>query len=306
MSRFLVRLIAIVAAAAPQAFVVAAEPLKLRTPSKANVAYGTHERHVLDLWQAAGDGPRPLCVFIHGGGWAGGDKADVPPALVEAMLRSNISVASVNYRYTRMAKAPAPLYDAARAMQYLRHNADSLNLSPKRFAGHGISAGGVSVLWLTCHDDLADAKSDDPVLRESSRLQAAVGLSPPVCLELPRAMEWVGPKLAGHLMMARAVGVASSDEVLKRYAEFEPVLRECSPLTHVSSDDGPMLLSFPRIDPLPAETPGSAIHHAVFGEKFQEASRAAGIPCILRIEDQMPADVPTAEDFLVRELTKAR
>lgn len=305
MSRFLVRLFVFVGAATHLALVDSAEPLKLPTPSKANVAYGSHERHVLDLWQASGDGPRPLCVFIHGGGWAGGDKADVPPALVKAMLRANVSVASINYRYTRMAKAPAPLYDAARAVQYLRHNATSLRLDPRHFAGYGISAGGVSVLWLTCHDDLADAKSDDPVLRNSSRLQAAVGLSPPVCLELPRAMEWVGPKLAGHLMMARAVGVASSDEVLKRYAEFEPVLRECSPLTHVSRDDGPTLLSFPRVDPLPAETPGSAIHHAVFGEKFQEAARAAGVSCLLRIEDQMPADVPTAEEFLVRELTKA-
>jgi acetyl esterase/lipase len=305
MSRFLVRLFAFVAAAASLKFVVSAEPPKLPAPTKANVAYGTHERHVLDLWQAVDKGPHPLCVFIHGGGWAGGDKADVPPTLVEAMLRAKISVASINYRYTRMAKAPAPLYDAARAVQYLRHNATSLNLDSRHFAGYGISAGGVSVLWLNCHDDLADAKSDEPLLRESSRLQAAVGLSPPVCLELPRAMEWVGPKLAGHLMMARAVGVASSNEVLKRYAEFELVLRECSPLTHVSSDDGPMLLSFPRVDPLPAETSGSAIHHAVFGEKFQEAARAAGVSCLLRIEDQMPADVPTAEEFLVRELTKA-
>jgi arylformamidase len=304
MSRFLVRLLVSLAAVAPWGFGVASEPAKIPAPTKPNVAYGPHERHVLDLWQAAGDGPRPLCVFIHGGGWAGGDKADVPPALAEAMLRANVSVASINYRYTRMAKAPAPLYDAARAVQYLRHNATSLRLDPRHFAGYGISAGGVSVLWLTCHDDLADAKSDVPVLRESSRLQAAVGLSPPVCLELPRAMEWVGPKLAGHLMMARAVGVPSSDEVLKRYAEFEPVLRECSPLTHISRDDGPTLLSFPRVDPLPAETPGSAIHHAVFGEKFQEVARAAGVPCVLRIEDRMPVDLPTAEEFLVRELTK--
>ena len=125
------------AAVAPWAAVDAAEPGKLPAPASANVAYGPHERHVLDLWQAAGDGPRPLCIFIHGGGWAGGDKADVPPALVEAMLRSNISVASINYRYTRMAKAPAPLYDAARAVQYLRHNAASLKLDPRHFAGTG-------------------------------------------------------------------------------------------------------------------------------------------------------------------------
>ncbi|MGC3969277.1 MAG: alpha/beta hydrolase [Pirellulales bacterium] len=305
MNWYLALLIGFTCIAASSGWSTAADAPTLPPPTKANIAYGTHERHVLDLWQADGESPRPLCIFIHGGGWHGGDKADAPPTLVAAMLKAGISTASINYRFTRMAKAPAPLYDAARAVQHLRKHAVELNLDPQHFAGYGISAGGVSTLWLVCHDDLADAKSDDPVLLESSRLQTGVALSPPVCLELPRAMEWVGPQLAGHLMMARAVGAASSNEVLKRYAEFEPVLRECSPLTHVSRDDGPTLISFPRVDPLPAETPGSAIHHAKFGEKFQEAAQAVGMPCVLRIEDRAGAELPTTEEFLVRELTKA-
>jgi acetyl esterase/lipase len=257
---------------------------------------------VLDLWQAAGDGAKPLCIFIHGGGWAGGDKADVPPTLVAAMLKAGISVASINYRYTRMAVAPAPLHDAARAVQFLRHHAAEYRLKPDHFAGYGISAGGVSVLWLTLHDDTTDSKSGDQILRESSRLQAAVGMSPPVCLELPKAMQWVGPQLAGHLMIARAVGAKDGNEVLAKYSEYEPLLRECSPLTHVSRDDGPVLVSFPRIDPLPAETPGSAIHHAMFGKKLKERADEVGARCLLRIEDQMPADVPTPEEFLKAKL----
>src|SRR5262245_40151966 len=42
-------------------------------PTAANVAYGTHERQVLDFWQARSDRPTPLVLYIHGGGWQNGD-----------------------------------------------------------------------------------------------------------------------------------------------------------------------------------------------------------------------------------------
>ncbi|MBA4019924.1 MAG: lipase [Pirellula sp.] len=276
--------------------------VKLPVPTFADVAYGSDERHKLDLWQAAGAGARPLVVFIHGGGWHGGDKGDVPPKLVALLLEHGISVASINYRFTKTARAPAPLYDAARAVRYLRTKAGEWKLDPAHFGGYGISAGGVSVLWLTYHDDLTDPKNADPVLRQSSRLQAAVGLSPPLCLEAPEIAKWIGPEVLKHPMIARAVGAGSGEEVVARYEEFGPLLHECSPLTHVSRDDPAVLLSFPRIDPLPATTPGSAIHHAVFGQKLKERTDSLGIGCILRIEDRAAPDQPTPEEFLLRQL----
>lgn len=78
------------------------------------------------------------------------------------------------------------------------------------------------------------------------------------------------------------------------------LLREFSPITHVSADDPPVCLSYPRIDPLPAETPGSAIHHAVFGIRFQEKATAMGSKCVVRIQEQ--ATAPTPEDFLLKHL----
>ena len=38
------------------------------------VAYGTHQRHVLDFWKADSEQPTPLVFVIHGGGWKGGSK----------------------------------------------------------------------------------------------------------------------------------------------------------------------------------------------------------------------------------------
>lgn len=285
----------------------AADPIapvaaKLPSPTFADVAYGPDERHKLDLWQATGEGSRPLVVFIHGGGWHGGDKADAPPKLVAYLLGHGVSVASINYRFTKTARAPAPLQDAARAVQFLRMKADVWKLNPRHVGGYGISAGGVSVLWLVYHDDLADPKSDDPVLRQSSRLQTGVGLSPPLCLEAPEIVKWIGPEVLKHPMIARAVGARSGEEVLARYKEYEPILKESSPFTHVSRDDPAVLLSFPRVDPLPAASPGSAIHHATFGRKLKERADSLGLECTLRIEDRATPEEPTPEEFLLRQL----
>ena len=48
-----------------------AEPL---APTYSDLPYGPDPMNVLDFWKATGIGPRPLLVYIHGGGWVGGDK----------------------------------------------------------------------------------------------------------------------------------------------------------------------------------------------------------------------------------------
>ena len=67
-------------------------------PTFANVAYGTHERQVLDFYQAKSDRPTPLLFFIHGGGWVAGDKGGRTGASVKQYLAAGISVVSINYR----------------------------------------------------------------------------------------------------------------------------------------------------------------------------------------------------------------
>lgn len=93
-------------------------------PTIANVAYGTHERQVLDFYKASSDKPTPLLFFIHGGGWVNGDKAGV--AELRECLAASISVVSINYRYSTQAQLAGvmppvkwPLEDAARALQFV-------------------------------------------------------------------------------------------------------------------------------------------------------------------------------------------
>lgn len=77
-------------------------PVPKRAPTAANVAYGTHERQVLDFYKAESAKPAPLLFFIHGGGWVNGDKAN--PGELEACLAAGISVVSINYRYSYQAQ----------------------------------------------------------------------------------------------------------------------------------------------------------------------------------------------------------
>ena len=271
-------------------------------PTFRDVNYGAHERHKLDVWMPQSDKPAPLLIFIHGGGWAGGDKADVPAKLVTAMLTQGVSVASINYRYSTIAPLPAPVHDAARAVQFLRSKAGAWKLDAKRFGAYGISAGGCTALWLACHDDLADPRNSDPVAQESTRLQCAVGMSPQTSLEPDVVVGWVGEQILNHAMIARAVGVKKGEDIRKPRPEWTKVLHEFSPITHVSKDDPPILISNPKIDPLPATSAGSAIHHAMLGMKFQERAKAVGATCFLRIESAPAADTPTPEAFLLRYL----
>ena len=96
-------------------------------PTYANLSYGPHKMNVLDFWQAEGEGPRPLLVYIHGGGWTGGDKK-ANPKTVKSYLDKGISYAAINYRLTGEAPLPAPVHDAARAIQFIRWKASEWNI----------------------------------------------------------------------------------------------------------------------------------------------------------------------------------
>ncbi|MBL9130707.1 MAG: alpha/beta hydrolase [Verrucomicrobiaceae bacterium] len=269
----------------------------------ADISYGPHERNKLDLWQAKSAMPTPLVVFVHGGGWAGGDKKDALPKLHAFLIAHGVSFASINYRYSTTAILPVPVHDAARAVQFLRSKAAGWNLDPAHFGAYGVSAGGCTTLWLALHDDLADHKSADPVAQQSTRLQAAVGVAPQTSLEPHVVSEWIGNKVLQHPMIGRAVGLKKGETLLQPKPEWTRLLAEFSPINHVSRDDPPLLLAFTHDDPLPAASAGSAIHHALFGRKLREKALSVGANCIVRIEDEKPGeDIPKPEAFLLRAL----
>lgn len=251
-------------------------------PTIQDLAYDVHDLTKLDFWKAEGEGPRPLYIHIHGGGWTSGDKAERVPEW-RAFLKRGISCASINYRLTPQHPLPTPVHDAARAIQFLRSRADELGIRKDRIVLTGGSAGACTSMWLACHDDLADPDAADPVARESTRVQGAFANAGQSSIDPPQIQEWLGPMVLEHRMIPFAVGAKDSAEALANYSRHETIYKEFSAWNHVSSDDPPLLLSYEADRTLPSKSAGHGIHHPVYGVKMKEKCDAVGQECHLFI-----------------------
>lgn len=280
----------------------AAEDAKPRQPTHADLSYGPHPANVLDFWKADGDGPRPLLVYIHGGGWTSGDKKQSPPAFLP-FLDKGISYAAINYRHTGEYPLPAPVHDAARAIQFIKSKATEWNINPQRIALTGGSAGACTSMWLLLHDDLADPKSSDPVLRQSTRVAAAAVSAGQTSID-PKVIEgWLGPKVLEHRMINMAVGEKTMAEALVNYDKHKALYVEFSPYNHVDGKDPPLLMTYGNNMTLPSENAGHGIHHPVYGVKLKEKSDKAGHECHLLIPGVSKSErYATANDFLMDKL----
>ncbi len=250
-------------------------------PEVTDVAYGQHERQMLDFWRAPGDGPRPLVVFIHGGGFTSGDKSKWRSSReLAALLENGISCAAINYRFRAHAPIQDILGDVARAIQFLRHQSGVWGLDKKRFAAWGGSAGAGSSLWLGSRDDLAAPEDPDPVRRESSRVQAVVLTATQATYDLTRWDAFLGP--------ADPAWWSSPDEAAQFYhfktladldgPEAVPVLRECDMLSWISPGDAPVFVSNPLPDG-PCSSRGHYLHHPSHARQIHEHCLRAGVPC---------------------------
>jgi acetyl esterase/lipase len=280
----------------------AADESQKLPPTFAEVSYGPHPRNVLDFWKAEGDGPRPLLVYIHGGGWTGGDKKQ-DPAHYQPFLDKGISCAAINYRLTPEFPLPAPVHDAARAIQFLRIKATEWNIDTKHIALTGGSAGACTSMWLLLHDDLADPNSADPVPRESTRVCAAAVSAGQTSIDPKVIEEWLGPNVLKHRMINMAVGEPTIEGAIKNYEKYKPLYVEFSPYNHVDGKDPPLFMTYPADMTLPSKDAGHGIHHGVYGVKLKEKSARVGHECHLLIPGVSKSEkYATANDFLLAKL----
>ena len=194
---------------------------------------------------ATGNGPFPVVVWIHGGGWERGDRHLSPQGPQQAVIEAGYAVASVDYRLSHEAVFPAQIQDVKGAVRYLRANATTLGLDATRIGVWGDSAGGHLAALLGTSGDVA--AFDDPVLGNigvSSRVQAVV--------------DWYGPasfatfdsQLTQDHCTKRIAGKESVESRLigDAVAARPDLARAASPVTYVSADDPPFLIEHGRDD----------------------------------------------------------
>ena len=276
-------------------------------PTLSEVAYGSHERNVLDFWKAKSEKPTPLAFVIHGGGWKNGSKerlnrfVDAP-----ALLKAGISVVAINYRLIKSNSdieppVKAPLHDAARALQFVRSKAAEWNIDKTRIAAAGGSAGACTSLWLLYHDDLADLTSDDPIARESTRLYCAAVNNAQTTADPQQMKEWTpNSKYGGH-----AFGMKSFDQFLAERKNILPWIQEYSPYALASSDDPPVYLHYKGPPPAIGKPQKDPTHTSNFGLKLQERCEELGLNCELVYKGAKKVKHKDATAYLIASLNSS-
>ncbi|MFM7141260.1 MAG: alpha/beta hydrolase, partial [Alphaproteobacteria bacterium] len=103
---------------------------------------GPHGPIPVRVYSPATGDPRPLLVYLHGGGWVLGsvDTADVACRALAAA--AGCVLVSVDYRLAPEHKFPVPLDDCVAAVRWLAANPAEVGADPARIAVGGDSAGG--------------------------------------------------------------------------------------------------------------------------------------------------------------------
>ncbi len=126
------------AKAAPKAFTL---PAGIRMEKDIAYIEGGDPAQKLDVYvpEKPSEKPLPLIVHIHGGGWWAGSKFPCP---VAGMVLKGYAVASVEYRFSKVATFPAQIQDCQAAIRWLRAHAKQYNFDPGHVGVVGGSAGG--------------------------------------------------------------------------------------------------------------------------------------------------------------------
>jgi len=119
-------------------------PAELAAIATRDITYpaGDGSEQPLRVYTPEGEGPFPLIVYYHGGGWVIAD-IDTYDASARALAAgAQAVVVSVEYRHAPEAPFPAQHEDANAAYAWIVENSGSLNADSERLAVAGESAGG--------------------------------------------------------------------------------------------------------------------------------------------------------------------
>lgn len=197
---------------------------------------GTEELK-LDLAHPKGEGPFPAIVFIHGGGWMGGTRADFRLLMEEAARRGYVST-TISYRLMKFdaqkretATAepifPTQIHDCKAAIRWLRANADRYHVDKDRIGVSGGSAGGHLSLLVGLTDSKDQLEGTGGHADQSSRVQAVVNIFGPT--EMVSAYEQSSVAWIFRLFMG-----GTPEESPETY-------QTASPVKYVTQDDPPVL-----------------------------------------------------------------
>lgn len=223
----------------------------------------------LDLYrQKKASTPRPLVVYVHGGGWQGGHTRHSGafenwPGVLAGLAAKGYVVVSLEYRLSGEAPFPAAFDDVKTAVRWLRSRADKYGIDPARAVIWGGSAGGhlAALTATSCGDEGASGKT-----------------MPSTCVQ--GVVAWYGIFDMASTLQAELARDANAPAAANRFlgcakgACDSRLVTMASPILHVDAKDPPALLIHGRRDAV------VAVDQSV---RFHEALRAKGVSSTLKI-----------------------
>jgi acetyl esterase/lipase len=192
-----------------------------------------HERQKLDLYlPEKTDGPVPVILWIHGGGWQSGSK-DMCLPLRQGYVAKGYAVASIGYRLSGDAIFPAQIQDCKAAVRWLRAHAKEYGIDSGRFGAWGSSAGGHLVVLLGTSGGVREWDRG-PHPDQSSAVQAVCDFYGPTDLTIFVNTPGYESHARSESPEAKLLGGAVADVPAKA--------RQANPITYVTEDDPPFLI----------------------------------------------------------------
>lgn len=202
-----------------------AEPVQ----GEVELAYGKDPLQKLDYWRPEKAGS-PLVVFVHGGGWKGGDKRHAVDLKSTHYLAEGYAFASLNYRLVPANTVEEQAQDVADALAFLMKQAGTLGFDKTKVVLMGHSAGAhLSALVGTDMTYLKKAGLNSKSLRGIIPLDGA-------CYDVPA-------QIAGG-------GDLMHDTYLQAFGNEQARQLALSPIHHASAPNSPafLILHVQRID----------------------------------------------------------
>jgi acetyl esterase/lipase len=266
------------------------------SPSDPDLIYATvgGQPLRLNLYDAdpAPERPAALVLWVHGGGWQSGSRAQLP-SFALPLLQSGVSLATLDYRLTSQAGVfgaepvtfPAQIHDVKGALRWLRANAAIHHLDPERFGVWGSSTGGHLSALVTMSGDEPDLEGTvGGNTGYSSRVQVGVDYFGPTDLlnmapdvttppgsssnhDLPQSPE---SRLIGFDQPGEGIGVlrVNQDNPAAPFPFFMARIEAANPVRWVDAADPPIFIEHgtaDRVVPLRQST------------RLRDAALAAGL-----------------------------
>lgn len=201
-------------------------PDNLKAKDLTGIKYGDHVSQSLDVYLPANrDEQTKMIIFIHGGFWIGGDKAELTDLAKTYRDKGYVS-ASVNYRLSHTAENnihPAQVNDLDKAIQFIESQADDWETSTSNVALVGASAGGhIALLYTYAYDT-------------GNKVKTVISLAGPTNLT---DMQSASPQQAQVVQWFLGASAQTSPAIYQ----------QASPISHVNATSKPTLLFHGKLD----------------------------------------------------------